>query len=79
MYLYFNINEKRKYESEGKVAQSCSTLCDPMDGNLPGSVGFSRQEYWNGLPFPSPGDVPNPGIKRLTLASLALAGGFSTT
>ena len=30
---------------------------------IPPSMGFSRQEYWNGLPFPSPGDLPNPGIK----------------
>ena len=29
----------------------------------PPSLGFSRQEYWSGLPFPSPGDLPNPGIK----------------
>ena len=44
-----------------EVAQSCPTLCDPMDGSLPGppSMGFSRQEYWSGLPFPSPGDLPN--------------------
>ena len=36
-----------------------------MDCNLPGSsvVEFSRQEYWSGLPFPSPGDLPDPGIK----------------
>ena len=34
---------------------------------------FSRQEYWRGLPFPTPGDVPNPGIKPKSLASLALA------
>ena len=36
-----------------------------MDCNLPGSSvhGFSKQEYWSGLPFPSPGDLPNPGIK----------------
>jgi len=36
-----------------------------MDSSPPGSssMGFSRQEYWNGLPFPSPGDPPNPGIK----------------
>jgi len=37
----------------------------------PLSRGFPRQEYWSGLPFPSPGDLPDPGIK---LASLALAG-----
>jgi len=34
----------------------------------PLSMGFSRQEYWNGLPFPSPGDLPNPGIKPGSLA-----------
>ena len=48
-----------------EVAQSCLTLCDPMDCSLPGSFvhGFSRQEYWSGLPFPSPGDLPNPEIE----------------
>ena len=47
------------------VTQLCPTLCDPMDCSLPGipSMGFSRQEYWNGLPFPSPGGLPDPGIK----------------
>ena len=39
-------------------------------------MGFPRQEYWSGLPFPSPGDLPNPEIKA---ASLALAGRFFTT
>ena len=39
-----------------KSLQSCPTLCDPTDGSLPGSpsLGFSRQEHWSGLPFPSP-------------------------
>ena len=50
-----------------KVAQSCLTLCDPMDCSLayqaPLSMDFSRKEYWNGLPFPSPEDHPDPGIK----------------
>ena len=45
-----------------EVTQSCLTLCDPMDCSLPG-LGFSRQEYWSGLPFPSPGDLPDPGIE----------------
>ena len=47
------------------VAQSCPTLSDLMDCSLqaPLSLGFSRQEYWNGLPFPSPGDLPDPGIE----------------
>ena len=41
------------------------------------SRGFSRQEYWSGLPCPSPGDLPNSGIKPTSLMSPALAGGFS--
>jgi len=43
------------------------------------SVGFSRQEYWSGLPFPSPGDFPDTGIKPASLASCALTGRFFTT
>ena len=57
--------------------QPCPTLFDPMDCGLPASsMGFSRQEYWSGLPFPSLGDLPHPGIKPM---SPALAGGFFTT
>ena len=47
-----------------EVAQSCPTLCNPRDSSLlqaPPSMGFSRQEYWSGLPFTSPGNLPNPG------------------
>ena len=40
----------------------------------PLSMGFPRQEYWSGLPFPSPGDRPNPGVKPVYAASPALAG-----
>ena len=40
---------------------------------------FSRQEYWSGLPFPLPGDLPDPGIEPESLAFPALAGGFFTT
>ena len=45
-----------KVKSESEVAQSCPTLSDPMDCSLPGSSihGFSRQEYWSGVPLPSP-------------------------
>ena len=43
------------------------------------SMGFSRQEYWNGLPCPPPGDLPDPGIKPVSLMSPALTGGFVTT
>ena len=45
----------------------------------PLSMGFSRQEYWSGLPFPTPGDLPDPGIKPASLRSPALAGRFFTT
>ena len=43
------------------------------------SMGFSRQESWSGLPFPPPGDRPNPGIEPASFSSLAWAGGFFTT
>ena len=43
------------------------------------SMGFFRQEYWSGLPFPSPGDLPNAGIEPPSLVSPALAGRFFTT
>ena len=43
------------------------------------SMGFSRQEYWSGLPGPPPGDLPNSGIKPRSLIAPALAGGFFTT
>ena len=50
------------------LTQSYLTLCDPMDCSLacqaPLSMEFSRKEYWSGLPFPSPGDLPDPGIKH---------------
>ena len=42
------------------------------------SMEFSRQEYWSGLPFPPPGDLPNPGTEHTSLVSPALAGGFFT-
>ena len=48
------------------VAQSCPMLCDPIDCSLPAPLsmgGFSRQEYWSGLPCPPPGNLLNPGIE----------------
>ena len=61
-------------------APSCLTLRDPIDCSPPScSVhGFPRQEYWSGLPFPSSGDLPDPGIKPTSHMSPALAGGFFT-
>ena len=64
--LALSISGNQKSESESEVAQSCPTLCDPVDciaHQAPRSLGFSRQEYWSGLPFPSPGDLPDPGIE----------------
>ena len=45
----------------------------------PLSMGFPRQEYWSGLPFPPPRGLPDPGFELMSLASPALAGGFFTT
>ena len=60
--------------------QSYQTLFNPVYAHqVPLSMEFSRQEYWGGLPFPSPGYLPDPGIEPTSLASSALAGGFFTT
>ena len=55
------------------TAKACLTL-QPWDCSLPGSSvqGFPQQEYWSGLPFPSPGDLPRPGIKLDSPASPSL-------
>ena len=60
------------------------TLCGPMDPCIiarqaPLPMEFSRQEYWSEVPFPTEGNLPNPGIKPVSLLSPALAGGFFTT
>ena len=49
----------------GLVAKLCLTLATPWTGALqvPLSMGFSRHEYWSGLPFPCPGDLSNPGVE----------------
>ena len=79
-----NVNKGRSYRcrvAAVKLLQSCPTLCNPMDvaHQVPLSVESPRQEYWSGLPFPSPGDLPDPGIKLRSLMSPALAGGFFIT
>ena len=62
MIQLYDVYKKRE---EREVTQSCLTLCDPVDCTYqaPMSMGFSRQEYWSGLPFPSPGDLPDSGIE----------------
>ena len=67
MYLMYSLNV-------------CSVMFDSLQPHglacqVPLSMGFSRQEYWNGLPFPSPGDLPDPGLE---LESPELAGRFFT-
>ena len=59
-----------------KSLQLCLTLCDCQ---APLSARFSRQEYWSELPWPPPGDIPDPGIEPASLMSPALAGRFFTT
>ena len=56
--------------SEVKVTQSCPTLVTPwtVARKVPLSMGFSRQEYWSGLPFPSSGNLPDPGIEPMSSA-----------
>ena len=64
---------------------ACSVVFDSFMGSwtvalqAPLSMEFSRQEYWSGLPFPPPGDLPDPGIKPTSLTSPSLAGRFFTT
>ena len=62
----------------GLVSKLCLTLETPwpVARQAPLSMEFSRQEFWSGLPFPSPGDLPDPGVKP---ASPVLAGEFSST
>ena len=64
-----------------KLLQSCLTLCNLMDCSpqAPLSMGFSRQEYWSGVPCPPPGELPDPGMETASLTSPELAGRFFTT
>ena len=64
----------------GLTAKRCPTLEAPGTGaqDIPLSLGFSRQEYWSVLPFPSTGDLPDPGMETAFLASPALVGRFLT-
>ena len=68
-----------------KSFQSCLTLCDPMNCRVPPyhqaslSTECSRKEYWSGLPWPSPRDLPNSGIEPTSFMSPAFAGRIFTT
>ena len=62
------------------VTQSCQTLCYPIVAcQAPPATEFFRQEHCSGLPFPTPGDLPDSGIEPMSLASPVLAGRFFTS
>ena len=81
IYSSNNVNLKHACLVAQSYLTDPSHVCNPMDCivcQTSLSIGFSRQEYWRGLPFPTPGDLP-PKIKPVSLVSPALAGGFFTT
>ena len=61
----FQLTKQVAFINLESVSQLCPILCDPIDCSPLGSLsmGFSRQKYWSGLPFPSPGDLPDPEIE----------------
>ena len=62
---HFHLSAPPLYGGGGLVTKSYPTLAAPrtVAHQAPPSMGFSRQEYWSGLPFPSPGDLSDPGIE----------------
>ena len=54
--------------ADGLVTKPCPAFCDPwtVAHQAPLSMGFSRQEYWSGVPFLSPGGLPDPGIEPMS-------------
>ena len=66
---------------QAKLLQLCPLCVTPLTiaCQAPLSMGFSKQEYWRGMTFSSPGDLPDPGIKPTSLTTHALASGFFTT
>ena len=68
------------------IEHTCMLICVQLfvtqwtvDYQVPQSMGFSRQEYWSGLPFSSPGDLLDPGMELISSEAPALAGRFLTT
>ena len=78
--LLRNCQTVSKVAVPAKSLQSCLTRqLWTVAQQAPLSMGFSRQEYWSGLPCPSPGDLPDSGIEPESQMSPAFAGGFFTT
>ena len=82
IYVKFALNMKSNMYFPNNHFLYIFILCDLVDCSPAGSsahgILFSRQEYWSWLPFPTPEDLPDPGIQPLSFASTALAGGFFT-
>ena len=77
--MLFKQEEKRTYMCLVAQCVQLYAISWTVTHHAPLFVGFSRQEHWSGLPFPSPGDLPHPGIKVTSLLFLLLAGGLFTT
>ena len=73
--IYFMLHAVLSHFSHAQPSATQYTVAH----QAPLSLGFSRQEYWSGLPFPSPEGLPNPGIKPTSPVFSALGGGFFTT
>ena len=82
LYLWPGRNHREWINSHVVYSLSCvrpfATLWTVVD-QAPPSTGFPRQEYWSGLPFPSPGDLPHPGIEPRSPGSPMLVSEFFTT
>ena len=61
--VYFSIHPSMKVKVKSVSCVQLLATLQTVAHQAPPSMGFSRQEYWSGLPFPSPGDPPNPGIE----------------
>ena len=79
--MQINFNDLAQGRPQVRVCSAVSDSATPwtIAHQAPLSMAFSRQEYWSGLPFPTPWDLSNPRIEPMFPASLALAGRFFTT
>ena len=80
-FVNWFLSSHHQVHGHAKSLQSGPTLCEPwtVAHQVPLSMGFSRQEYWSGLPCFPPGDLADPRIQRVSLLSPTLAGRFLTT
>ena len=88
MALFYLLLTKFTLKDRSELEPHRMHACMVMSGSVtpqsvahqaPLSVGFPKQEHWSGLPFPSPGDLPDPGARTASPASPVLAGGFFTS